>query len=259
MQSRLFFMRKPIYTERNKKLFKALIANDWLVSAVLHVFILMIFAGVYFDAPRQAVSSIVEMFIEPNEQFETVPVAPALNPSSTPLQDQPALEPRREVTSVPATVKTVTQPLSSIPQQNNSEVTAPKTNTNPVLPPTGGNASLDKPAGAPATSSYLSKLKGRIRDSGNGNNGYELDDGEGSITVLKKVLPDTKISDYGKVTLQFQVDSSGAVRSETILPILVDDASYTRDAVAALKQWQFSLKRYNAKQVYKITFIFKPV
>lgn len=107
-------------------------------------------------------------------------------------------------------------------------------------------------------SSYLSGVKSRLGSGSSGSSGYQLDDDGGNIAVLKSVLPNPVISDYGLVKLQFRIRSDGSVDPESIIPVILDDPIYTEASINALKQWRFSVKNQISSKTYRISFIFKP-
>ena len=232
--------------------FKVLIQNDWTISLLVHLVLLVVFTLVFFKVPRQTMQSVIELFTESYERYEVVKDDPGLRDKATDVT--------HEKLDTPMASAQTQNKTDNIPESDNKTplVTAPVAKSDPLMPPTGGQSRSDNLSSSIPSSSYLSNLKNKLRGGGKGGNSFELDDGDGSITILSKVLPKTEIADYGKVTLQFKLKPDGSVAVSSVIPVLVDNPNYTRDAVNALQQWKFEVKRYNADQVYKISFIFKP-
>ncbi|HOD17065.1 MAG TPA: TonB family protein [Candidatus Cloacimonadota bacterium] len=109
-----------------------------------------------------------------------------------------------------------------------------------------------------STSGYLSGVKSQLGIGGTGSSGYQMEDEGGNISVLYSVLPSPQITDYGTVRLQFRIRKDGTVDSDSVVPIILDDPTYTDAAIEALKQWRFSVKNFSGTKTYRITFIFKP-
>jgi len=107
-------------------------------------------------------------------------------------------------------------------------------------------------------SSYLEGLKGKLGQGQIGSSGYKLDDDGGNISVIKSVLPNPKISDYGLIRLQFKIKNDGSVDAESVIPVILGDPVYTDASIKALIQWRFSIRRHKIDNTYRISFIFKP-
>jgi hypothetical protein len=128
-----------------------------------------------------------------------------------------------------------------------------------IEPPTAKpNAETNSSPQPGSGSSYLSGVKSRLGSGSSGSSGYQLDDDGGNIAVLKSVLPQAAISDYGLVKLQFKIKSDGSVDPESIIPVILDDPIYTEASIKALKMWRFSVKNQISSKSYRISFIFKP-
>lgn len=125
----------------------------------------------------------------------------------------------------------------------------------PIVDPNANTSSSLNPG---TGSGYLSGVKSRLGSGSSGSSGYQLEDGGGNITVLKSVLPNPPINDYGLVKLQFGIKADGSVKAESIIPVILDDPIYTEASINALKLWKFSVKSQVSSKVYRISFIFKP-
>lgn len=106
--------------------------------------------------------------------------------------------------------------------------------------------------------SSLSDFSSGSKSSGSGNNGYLLEEDDGTISVIHSILPNPVLNDFGKVTLVFTLNSDGSVKPESIIPTVIDDPNYTRESIVALKQWKFLIRSYNKDKKYRISFIFSP-
>lgn len=217
--------------------------ENYLISFLIHLIILLALAFVTLKQSENAKELVVDWLLEENQ--------PELQEDFTPV-GSPVRDNARDINKIRDN-----QPSAEKPLVDNKapEHTTPKS----IEPPVTKKES--DVSGAPVSgtnSSYLSGVKTQLSGDQQGNSGYQLDDDDGNITILKSVLPEVKISDYGKITLQFKIRANGTVNSESILPVLLDDPIYTEASIKALKQWLFSVKNYNSNKAYRITFIFKP-
>lgn len=128
-----------------------------------------------------------------------------------------------------------------------------------IEPPTTREiGDIDTAPRAGVSSDYLSGIRDRITSTRSGRSGYDFSDSDGDISILKVVLPNPKINDYGEVRLQFKINKNGSVQSGTVLPLAFDDPLYLNESIKALEQWRFSVRRYVSNKIYRITFRFNP-
>jgi hypothetical protein len=216
--------------------------EDFLISFLFHAAILLLFALIMFNIPKEKNQLLVEWLTDVKPELTQENFAPQGVQNEDNSQTQAAN----------TTTDTQQNPVvDNISNQNTVArgIEPPvkrkigKTNSGPI---------------AGVSSSYLTGVKSSIQSGGQGGNGFQLDNDDGNIVILKQVLPRATIVDYGKVTLQFKIKRDGTVDPESILPVLIDNPSYTNASIVALKQWTFSYKSsYNSK-AYRISFIFKP-
>ncbi len=217
--------------------------DSYLISLIIHVSIFMLLGLITFNVPKHATELMVEWLTDENPEVIQEDFAPpgevqtndntqALNQNTlTNDQQNPVTE---KISPIPTTAKSIEAPVYRKPGKVNS---APQSGT---------------------SSSYLTGVKSQLQGSQQGGNGYQLDNDDGNIIILKQVLPKPTINDYGKVTLQFKIKQNGTVDSESIVPVLIDDPNYTNESIIALRQWLFSYKSYNSSKAYRISFIFNP-
>jgi len=216
--------------------------ENYLISFLIHLIILLALAFVTIKQSENVKELVIDWLLEANQPV----VQEDFTPAGTPVRDN-----NRDLTKLKDNTPTAQNPNT----ENKSSVhTVPKS----IEPPVTKKVTDKSSAPVSGTNSgYLSGIKTQLSGDQQGNSGFQLDNDDGNITILKSVLPDVKISDYGKITLQFQIRANGTVNAESILPVLLDDPIYTEASIKALKQWLFSVKNYNNK-AYRITFIFKP-
>lgn len=220
--------------------------NDYLLSLVIHLCILICFTLITFKIPPRINELIIEIVTEPMEEIPEDNFAPA---GSETIPNQ-----RTNVVSNDI----IDEPVEQLPYVDKQApvTTSSKSIEPPVRKP------LSKSSTAPVSgisSTYLSGIKSSLQTGQSGSSGYQLDDNDGSIAVLKSVLPNPAISDYGKVTLQFKIKTDGSVNAESITPVIIStDPNYTNASINALKQWLFTVRKYNSTKLYRISFIFNP-
>jgi hypothetical protein len=223
---------------------KLIAIDSFLISFILHVGLLTTLAFITLKLPRQVSELTVEWLTDTRQEIVQEDFAPRGEVQSSDnsqsntadnnviSEQNPAIE---KVSAQPTVAKSIEPPLS-------------KPNSNVNSAPVPG-----------VSSTYLSGIKSKLQGSASqSGSGYQLDNADGNIAVLKQVLPKPDINDYGKVTLQFKINRDGTVDSESIFPVQIDDPNYTNESIAALKQWVFSYKSYISSKVYRISFIFKP-
>lgn len=108
--------------------------------------------------------------------------------------------------------------------------------------------------------SYMKNLpQGGRQGEGNSSHGFGSDfEGEG-VNILQRFSPAVEVKSYGTVTMQFRLNSSGRVVSESVSIQAYTASEYINASVKALEKWRFSFTgRYDQHKVYKITFVFNP-
>lgn len=217
--------------------------DSYLISLIIHVSVLMLLGLITFNIPKHASELMVEWLTEDSPELNQEDFAPpgkVQNNNNTQAIDQNTIASDEK--------NPITEKISPIP-------TSAKSIEPPVYRKPGTVNSAPK---AGISSSYLSGIKSNLQGSQQGGNGYQLDNDDGNIIILKQVLPKPAINDFGTVTLQFKIRQDGTVDAESVLPVKIDDPNYTNASIAALKQWVFSYKSYVSSKVYRISFIFKP-
>jgi len=240
-----------------KKALSQLVTNEYLMSFLLHVLLMLLFSLIIIHLPVLPADLTVDWEIEQNSELAPLPAVQDLAQATLKTPEAQTLP-----LHSPDKVKPEINPA---PQTISPEVNAPALQTvnKPVkkieLPELSGTQPAnDLPTSGPI-SKYLSGLKTRLSGKPSSGNNYVFDDVDGQATVLYKVLPNPKITDYGKVTLQFQLKADGSVAAETIIPLQIDGTEYTAESINALKQWRFSVPNFRKDKKYKISFIFNPI
>jgi|GEM_PF-1575143 len=95
------------------------------------------------------------------------------------------------------------------------------------------------------------------RSGGDGEFGDILDSDD--IEVVHRVKPTVEVQEFGSVTLNFRLRSTGTVDPFSIIVLGFDRGVYGTASEDALKKWRFRFKgRINSSRVYQITFKFIP-
>jgi hypothetical protein len=219
--------------------------DSFLISLLIHLLILFLLSFVNL---RQSVT-IKELVID----WITELTPPVFEENFAPAGSNVSnIRSAREITDPRQTEQVRESPISE-------DITPDHRVARSIEPPvTRPNANQNTSPSPGVSSSYLSGVMSSISGSQSGNSGFQLEDDDGTITVLKSVLPAPKISDYGKVTLMFKIRPDGSVNAESVVPVIIDDPIYTNESIKALKQWLFSVRNYNSNKAYRISFIFKP-
>jgi len=218
--------------------------DSFLISLIIHVGILICFGLISYNVQKKNTELFVEWLTDPKQEVVQEDFAPQGDTQSNDTSE--STNPVNNVNSeqIPIAEQIATQPTTA------------KSIEPPVRRPVSNVNSAPKPG---TSSSYLAGIKSNIRGAtSQGGSGYQLDNPDGNIVVIKQVLPKPNINDFGKVTLQFKINQDGTVNGESILPVQIDDPNYTNASIAALKQWIFSYKAFISSKVYRISFIFKP-
>jgi hypothetical protein len=222
---------------------KSLDLNDFLISFLLHVIILFGLSFIIIKQSAPFKEMAVDWLLDVPVVNEIDELASSNGSEPQNITDNTAAAVNQNVQQLPVAEKVAEQVTTA--KSIEPPVTRPKSTQN-TAPLTGVN------------SAYLSGIKAGLSLSKTSGNGYELEGNDGSITVLKSVLPNPKINDYGKVTLLFKINNDGTVNSDSVIPLMIDDPIYTSDSIKALVQWTFSFKKHDPDKEYRISFIFKP-
>lgn len=216
--------------------------DNYLISLLIHAAVLLILALISYKQIPPMKDLIIDWVTEQTPQIIQEDFAPA---GST-----------RNLAQAPA------QAISNQPVEENPVVertSAERNVARSIEPPTSRTTSTDNTAPTAGTGSqYLSGVISNLSSGQSGNNGFLLEDDDGNITIIKSVIPKPRISDYGRVKLQFRINQDGSVDAQSVIPVIIDDPIYTQESIKALKQWRFSVRNYNREKNYRITFIFKP-
>jgi hypothetical protein len=216
--------------------------DNYLISFIIHMLILLSLTLINVKSPKKVNELLIDWLSEPTKEVVqedfiksgseqlTSPAPSAASQQSDVVQNPPA----NNISNSISTVKSIEPPIA---RPNSKVNSAPKTGVN---------------------SSYLAGLKSNLAGSQTGGGGFQIENDDGNIIILRKVLPHPTINDYGKVTIQFKIKADGTVDATSVIPVLIDDPNYTEESIAALKQWLFSYKSYNSSKAYRISFIFKP-
>jgi hypothetical protein len=217
--------------------------DSFLISFIFHALILVMLGFITIKQTTNIREMVIDWMTDTIPQVTQDSFAPVGKEASAPnrlLKESttPQTNPNASVTeNVSQNLKVARSIEPPLSRQNSRQNSAPISGTG---------------------SAYLSGIKSSINAGHSGSNGYQLEDDNGAISVLKSVLPNPKISDYGKVTLSFKILSDGNVDPESIMPVVIDNPIYTNESIKALKQWQFSIINHISNKVYRISFIFKP-
>lgn len=216
--------------------------DNYLISLLIHAALLLVLGLISFKQAPPISVLVIDWITEENPAVVQEDFAPA--GSTTSLSQAPS------------------QPIISQAVEKNPivERTSPDRNVaRSIEPPTTRTTSTENTAPTAGTGSqYLSGVISNLSGGQSGNNGFLLEDDDGNITIIKSVIPSPRISDYGRVKLQFRINQDGTVDAQSVIPVIIDDPIYTQESIKALKQWRFSVKSYNLEKKYRITFIFKP-
>jgi len=216
--------------------------DNYLISLLIHAALLLILALISYKQIPPMKDLIIDWITETTPQVIQEDFAPAGSARNL--------------------ARSQTQATSNQPVEENPVVERISTDrqvARSIEPPTTRTTSTDNTAPTAGTGSqYLSGVISNLSSGQSGNNGYLLEDDDGNITILKSVIPKPRISDYGRVKLQFRINQDGTVDAQSVIPVIIDDPIYTQESIKALKQWRFSVRSYNREKNYRITFIFKP-
>jgi len=216
--------------------------DNYFISLVIHVLVLLILALISSKQAPRINELIIDWVTQESQEIIQEDFAPA---GSTQLR------------SSKTTQTKVTQAIEENPiVQGIAEESKVARSIEP--PVVRANANINRAPAEGTGSTYLSGVISNLSSGTSGNNGFLLEDDEGNITVIKSVIPDPPISDYGRVKLQFKIKQDGSVDSQSIIPVIIDDPIYTQESIKALRQWRFSVKSNIRDKAYRITFIFKP-
>ncbi|MFO7660658.1 MAG: hypothetical protein R6V77_07075 [Candidatus Cloacimonadaceae bacterium] len=216
--------------------------DNYLFSLLIHAALLLLLGLVSYKQVSPINELVIDWITEETPAIVQEDFAPAGSASSL------AQAPSQSIIN------------QAIEQNPVVERTSPDRNVaRSIEPPTTRTTSTENTAPTAGTGSqYLSGVISNLSGGQSGNNGFLLEDDDGNITIIKSVIPRPRISDYGRVKLQFRINQDGTVDAQSVIPVIIDDPIYTQESIKALKQWRFSVKSYNREKNYRITFIFKP-
>ncbi len=232
------------------------ISHNLLISLAFHILLLIILSLIFVSPIKIPTEIFLEWATEPFPRLEELKSTIVSSfPGKPGVAQTETVKPQAANQAVQHTV-TSEQAPSQV--QQNQQIHVPRIGDLEESPQTATDVTGKTARKTKFGSSLASAISVRTPSGTGVGGGFLFDDEEGSVTILEKHLPQTQITDFGKIILQFEISRDGNVVKNSIIPIRIDGAAYTSLSIEALQKWKFSVRKYNPYKRYQISFIFNP-